>query len=465
MSSRLGAKVRGLRRKEGLTQAQLAERLGISTSYINLIEHNRRPLTAPLLIKLATLFDLDLQSFADDSDDRLAGELMEVFADPVFESHDLLASEVREVVAQAPAVGRAIVELYAAFTKAQRNPSAPATPAAKSPAEAVSDLIHREQNYFGPIEAAAERLRADAGLGRSAIDGDLVAYLERAHQMAVRIEPSEAMGHALRRYTPKTRTLALSEALPPQSRAFQIAHVAGLTVASDALDALIDAKDLAASARPLARVVLANYFAAAVMMPYERFLNDARALRYDVERLGHRYHAGFEQVCHRLTSLNRDGARGVPFHLVRVDIAGNISKRFGGSGISIARFSGACPRWNVHAAFMTPGRIRTQVSRMPPTEHDPDGPVYVCIARTVSRAGAGYRDAHVIHAVGLGCRVEHADQLVYADRINLNHAVPVGSTCRLCPRADCAHRAMPRLKDPQEVHEGVRGLSFYGPAR
>ena len=230
----------------------------------------------------------------------------------------------------------------------------------------------------------------------------------------------------------------------------------------DALDAAIDACGVSAPARPLARVVLANAFAAAVMMPYARFLAAAEGLRYDVERLCQRFHASFEQVCHRLTSLNRDGAHGVPLHLVRVDIAGNISKRFSGSGIPIARFSGACPRWNVHAAFMTPGRIRVQVSQMPDADGAP-GAVYLCIARTVDRTGGGFHDENVIHAVGLGCLVEHAHRLVYAAKVNLDpaHAVPVGSTCRLCPRDACAQRAMPHVKTALVVDEAVRGPTFY----
>lgn len=461
---RLGAKVRGLRRKERLTQAQLADRLGVSTSYVNLIERNRRPLTAPLLIKLATLFEFDLNSFAVDDDERLTGQLMEVFSDPVFDAHDLIATEVREVVAQAPTVGRAVLELYTAFRRSQtQSASLAAGFTAAPPSEEIAELIERECNYFDAIERAAEQLRSDAGLGASAVDGGLTAYLERVHGMRVSVEPSEAMGKAQRRFDAGAHTLRLSEALAPASRAFQIAHMAGLRVYSSTLDAVIEGYGVSAAARPLARVVLANSFAAAVMMPYTRFLAAAEATHYDVERLRQRFHASFEQVCHRLTSLHRDGARGVPFHLVRVDIAGNISKRFSGSGIPIARFSGACPRWNVHAAFMTPGRVRVQVSQMPDTADGAPGPVYLCIARTVDRAGGGFDDDHVIHAVGLGCLVEHADRLVYAQKINLDpaHAVPVGSTCRLCPRDACGHRAMPHLKTALVVDESVRGPTFY----
>jgi predicted transcriptional regulator len=206
-------------------------------------------------------------------------------------------------------------------------------------------------------------------------------------------------------------------------------------------------------------VALANYFAAAVAMPYQPFYEAARAERYDIELLGHRFDASFEQVCHRLTTLRRPGAEGIPFHLVRIDIAGNISKRFSGSGIRFARFSGACPRWNVHTAFLTPGMIRVQLSRMP------DGTTYFCIARTLRR-DRRFHAPHAVQAIGMGCEVHHAREMVYADGIdttNLSAAVPVGVTCRLCERMDCQQRAFPALQHRMEVDENVRGLSFYAP--
>lgn len=459
---RLGAKVRSLRRREQLTQAQLAERLGISTSYVNLIEHNRRPLTASLLIKLATSFEVDLQAFAAADDERLGAELLEAFADPIFEDLDLTGNEVREVAAQVPSVGQAVLTLYEAFKKSRETLESLAAQApTPTPSEEVSALIHAHRNHFKRIEDEAEALSHQAALYGIAIDTPLVFHLRAEKRFDVQTRPVEEMGGALRRFDPRRKVLTLSEALPQHSRGFQIAHTAALQGHAPSIDAIIAENGVSEGARPLARVVLANYFAAAVMMPYQRFLNAAEELRYDIERLCHKFYAGFEQVCHRLTTLNRPGASGVPFHLVRVDIAGNISKRFSASGIQIARFSGACPRWNVHAAFTTPGRIRVQVSEMP------DGAVYFCVARTIERAGAGFRDPHVVHAIGLGCRAEFANKLVYADHVTLDPAVAVrvGSTCRLCPRLDCAQRAVPPLNAPLAVDEHVRGLSFWAPVR
>jgi predicted transcriptional regulator len=195
-------------------------------------------------------------------------------------------------------------------------------------------------------------------------------------------------------------------------------------------------------------------------MPYQSFLEAARTERYDIDLIGHRFRASFEQTCHRLTTLRRPGAEGVPFHMVRVDIAGNISKRFSASGLRFARFSGACPRWSVFEAFTTPGLIRTQLSQMP------DGAAYFWIARTVSRESGGWHSPRSMVALGLGCEASRARELVYADGIDLENRevmVPVGTTCRLCERMDCEQRAFPPLQHPLRVNENVRGLSFYAP--
>ncbi len=195
-------------------------------------------------------------------------------------------------------------------------------------------------------------------------------------------------------------------------------------------------------------------------MPYAPFLKAAREERYDIDVIGRRFRVGFEQVCHRFTTLRRPGAEGVPFHMIRIDVAGNISKRFSASGIRFARFSGACPRWNVFAAFMTPGMIRIQISRMP------DGAAYFCIARTIHKDSGGYHQQQPVQALGLGCRLEHARELVYSDGVDLGNgetATPVGVTCRLCERTDCEQRAFPSLRHPLEVDENVRGVSLYAP--
>ncbi len=328
------------------------------------------------------------------------------------------------------------------------------------PTEEVSDLLQRHMNYFPELEEGAEALWRDALLSGDDLYQSLARTLER-HGVRVEIATSPAMGGALRRYDPERRVLFLSEVLRRGSRNFQLAYQIGLQTQKEALERITRDPHLTTdSSRALGRVALCNYFAGAVLMPYQRFLEAAQSERYDIELLGHRFRASFEQTCHRLTTLRRPRAEGVPFHMVRVDIAGNISKRFSASGLRFARFSGACPRWNVFAAFTTPGLIRTQLSQMP------DGVRHFWVARTVRKEGGGYHAPHTVLALAMGCEVSHARQLVYADGVDLESreaVVPVGPTCRLCDRMDCEQRALPSLQHPLKVNENVRGVSFFAP--
>lgn len=467
-SARLGAKVRALRRREGESQVDLANRLGVSASYLNLIENNKRPLPAPLLIKLAQLFNVDLQSFASDEDARLSADLLEAFADPLFEDQGLTSVDVREMASASPAAARAVLSLYKAYQSArttaddlgsQLTEGDEGVDRSHLPSEEVSDLIQRHNNHFPEIETAAEEIVRRAKLQTDDLYQGLGRWLEREHGVKVVIARSGAERGTLRRYDSSRKVLTLSELLPTRSRTFQLAYQLGVLTHHKLLDALASGAHLTTdTSRALARVALANYFAGAVVMPYGPFLEAAREERYDIDVIGRRFRVGFEQVCHRLTSLRRSGAEGVPFHMTRIDVAGNISKRFSASGIRIARFSGACPRWNIFAAFLTPGMIRIQVSRMP------DGAAYFCMARTIQKDSGGYHAQQPVMAIGLGCRVEHARELVYADGVDLDNPgiyVPVGVTCRLCERTDCDQRALPSLKQPLLVDENVRGVSLY----
>ena len=267
------------------------------------------------------------------------------------------------------------------------------------------------------------------------------------------------MRGAVRRYEPRRKRLLLSRVLPPRSMNFQLAHQIALVEHGALLDRMTaDHKLIAGGGRELARVALANYFAGAVIMPYEEFLELSTRTRYDIELLGHHFRTSFEQVCHRLTTLRRPGNAGVPFHLVRVDIAGNISKHFSATGIRFPRFGAGCPQWNVYRAFQHPDRIRVQDSRMP------DGSRFFCVARTIRRGHGGYKATHTVHAIGLGVAWEHAGELVYSDGIDLTseaQIVPIGVTCRLCPRDTCNQRAFPRTGAPLRVNPDVRASSPY----
>lgn len=469
---RYGAKVRALRRRENLNQVQLAEKLGVSPSYLNLIENNRRPLPANLLIRLAQLFNVDVNSFATDEDSRLVHDLTEAFADPLFEDDDLTTVDVREVATASPAAARAILTLYRAYQttrsladdlSSRLTDGEEMTGVARShlPSEEVNDLIQRQSNHFPDLETAAESLWQEAKLTTDDLYGGLVRYMEKRLGIHVQVARWGSERGVLRRFDAHKKLLVLSELLPTRSRTFQLAHQIGILTQNHVLDALtLDARLTMEESRSLAKVALANYFAGAVLMPYAPFQRAAKEERYDIDVLGRRFRVGFEQVCHRLTTLRRPGAEGVPFHMIRIDVAGNISKQFSASGIRFARFSGACPRWNVFSAFLTPGMIRIQVSRMP------DGIAYFCIARTIQKDAGGYHAQHPVLAIGLGCQAQYARELVYSDGVEVDNpetCIAVGVTCRLCERTECEQRALPSIKVPLRVDENVRGVSLYAP--
>jgi predicted transcriptional regulator/transcriptional regulator with XRE-family HTH domain len=467
---RLGAKVRTLRRRASLSQVQLAERLGISASYLNLIESNRRPLPAALLIKLAQIFEVDLHAFGGDGDARMVNDLIELFADPLFDTYQLTSADLRDLTLNHPQIARAIIALYSSY-KAQRASTEELESRLEGdetsgmtsllPSEEVNDLIQGHMNYFPELEEGVDELWKRARLQPEELYTGLVRHLEKDHGVIVRIARRGAERGVLRRFDAAKRILTLSELLPTRSRTFQLAHQVGLLTQRAKIDRIVADSHLTSDeSRGLARVALANYFAGAVMTPYAPFLEACKEERYDVDVIGRRFRVGFEQVCHRLTTLRRPGMEGVPFHMIRIDVAGNISKRFSASGIHFARFSGACPRWNVFAAFMTPGMIRIQLSRFP------DGTTYFCIARTIHKDSSGYHAQQPVQSIGLGCLVEHAREMVYSDGIDFDNAqlaTPVGVTCRLCERSDCEQRAFPSMRHRLEVDENVRGLSLYAP--
>lgn len=468
---RIGGKLRRLRQERHLTQAQMARELGISASYLTLLESNQRPVTVRVLLKLVERFQVDLQAFAADTDQRLSLELMEAFSDPIFEGAEVKTTDVQELVSLLPAVGRAMIDLYEAYRRhlpadatTSAGEDASETPPVSIPSEEVTEFIQKRLNHFPELEEAAEALWREDGLSIHTLQQDLMTVLRQRHGTEVEICPADAMKGRSRRYDQLARRLQISEMLPPSSRLFQIAHQIAYLGHHPALDRIAASGNFSSSdAEALMRTALANYFASAVMMPYRMFTEAARATRYDIDILRNRFGVSFEQVCHRLTTLRRPGDEGVPFHFIRVDIAGNISKRFSASGIHIARFGAACPRWNVYDAFSTPGMLRVQISRMP------DGGSFFCVARTTGRATALSPTSGLPHrvgqrAIGLGCDVRHAGQIVYADGLNVADpqiATPIGVSCRTCPRTDCAERAMPSLFQKLHIDENVRGPSTY----
>lgn len=459
LNAQIGGRIKRMRRQRKVSQSALADALGISPSYLNLIEHNRRRVTVPLLFKTASYFGVEPGELAESEEPRLAGDLMELFGDDLFADSDLTNQDISDLATSNPAVGRAVLRLYDRF-RALGAGGLPATAQIEAgdsvTTDAVSDFLQANANHFSILEAAAERIRADIDHASDSFEHGLRTYLHNVFGLQWRLASLPA--GMTRKVDAARGEILTADLLPAETAAFTVAQHLGRLGAGDAIQQLITEASLPEEAEPIARNALTAYFAAALMMPYEPFLMACKETRYDIERIGRRFRASFEQVCHRMTTLQRPGRTGVPLHLVRTDIAGNISKRFSLSGIYIPRHSGACPRWNVYGAFLHPERINVQISQMP------DGQRFFCIAKAVTKGGYQHNEPKRHLSIGLGCHIAHASELVYSDGVdisNMERAVAIGVGCRICPRTGCAQRAYPAAGHRMNFDESARSENFY----
>ncbi len=459
----IGGKVRRLRRQRRVTQGDMAEGLGISASYLNLIEHNRRNVTVPLLFRIAGYFGIEPGELAESDDSRLAGDLMEMFGDDLFADSDVTNQDIRDLATAHPVAARAVMRLFDTYREMAAGGTAAAPPAEGEDGpyhratDAISDFLQENANHFPTLEAAAERVRTDVDVASDTFEQGLRSWLINVFGIEWRLA---SLPHGIaRRLSGDGRVLEISDVLPPETALFTVAHQIGLLAAESEIGTIVEQSTLPELDAPaLARNVLASYFAAALIMPYAPFLKACRDYRYDIDRIARRFSASFEQVCHRMTTLQRPGASGIPLHLVRTDIAGNISKRFSLSGIHIPRHSGACPRWNVYSAFLQPGRINVQISRMP------DGETYFCIARSFEKGGFRHNAPRRHFSIGLGCHISHAREMIYSDGIDLGNSaqiVPIGVGCRICPRLECEQRAHPPADHRFRLSDTERAESLY----
>jgi predicted transcriptional regulator/DNA-binding XRE family transcriptional regulator len=463
----VGPRFRRIRQQLGVSQTQMAEALGISPSYVNLIERNQRPVTAQILLRLAETYDLDLRDLATADEDRFFAELNEIFSDPLFRQIDLPKQELRDLAELCPGITHSLQRLYAAYTEARRGETMAAAQFADredgtryeaNPIERVRDLIEANRNYFPELEQAAETLRDEINVPAQDLFAALSARLRNKHSTVTRIMPVDVMRETLRRFDRHRRQLLISELVDTPGRAFQLAFQIGLMENATAIDAIVNRSGaLDETLRRLYRITLTNYFAAAVMMPYAAFHAAAEGLGYDLNVLGQRFSVGFEQICHRLTTLQRPNARGVPFFMLRVDNAGNVSKRFSSGTFPFSKFGGTCPLWNVHSTFDTPDRLLKQVIELP------DGSRYFSIAQMVRRPAAPHPQPQPRFAIGLGCEIRHATRLVYASGIDLDKAegTPIGVNCRLCERENCSQRAEPPITRTLILDETTRRVSSF----
>lgn len=467
----MGVRLRKLRAERGMTQVALAQALGLSPSYLNQLEQNQRPLTVAVLLRISRTLGVDVQQFSEDEEARLVSGMRDALADnPGGEAVAL--PELREVASQMPAVARALLALHRRHQEAMERLEIMATElgdgrgeltnARPMPFEAVRDFFFAHQNHFEELDLQAEKL-ADEARGRG---GPLSEWLQLrlSRQHGVHVVPTDDDAiDSQRRYDPASRVLHLSASLEPGQQAFQLATQLALLEQARLIESLLQGANFNddAPTHALARIGLANYFASAMLLPYGLFLKTAEALRYDIDLLARRFGVGFETVCHRLSSMQRPGAPGVPFFFIRVDRAGNISKRQSATHFHFSKTGGTCPLWNVYEAFAQPGRVLRQLARMP------DGRTYLWVARTVSHGQRGFGSPSKTFAIGLGCDIRHAPRLIYSKGLDLadqEAPTPIGMGCKVCERTACPQRAFPFIGRALDVNENESRFTPYAVA-
>ena len=448
-----GHSVRRLRRREGLTQAAMAEMLAISPSYLNLVEKNQRPVSAALLVKLAETFDFDPRALAAGEPGGGAAAIRRRLADPMFADLEIDRNEVEEWLAGAPGGAEAFARV---FDRLSAGGASAEASGGVDPVAEVRREVERWRGHYADLDAAAEALADELRLGAGDLYGAIAERLRVKHQLTIRVLPVDVMPDLLRRTDLHARQLQLSETLDAASRTFAAAYQLGQIEARAAIDALVQGAGFTdRAAERLYRRHLISYFAAAVMMPYARFLRACEASGYDLELLQRRFGAGFEQVAHRLTSLQRVGARGLPFFVVRIDRAGQASKRFAGaSSAPMAESDARCPLWKIHSAFDRPGELAVQLVELE------DGTRWLTMSRTVTPQGRRYGAIPAEFSIGLGVSTDLAGHLAVARGLDLKgEATPVGLGCRACGRSGCPQRSVPPAGRALLVNERERGVS------
>lgn len=447
-----GAKLRELRGRLALTQTDFARKLGVSLPYLNQMENNHRPVSTTVLLALAQEFGFDVTELASGDAERVVTDMREALADPVFSDPPPL-SDLRLAASNAPGLARAFLELHRAYRQTNERLASldealgrAGASAAPSPWEEVRDFFHYCDNYIDAVDRSAERF--SEGLGPNLRPALAAEFESRGVQVTTAPGP-------LRSFDGKT--LSLSDRATPASQTFQMLHQWALLDSDKLLEATLDlARFQSEEARSIAKLGLANYFAGAALMPYASFKETAERVRHDLELLSDHFGASLEQVAHRLSTLQRPGAKGIPFFFVRVDQAGTITKRHSATRLQFARYGGACPLWNVHRAFETPGRFLRQLAETP------DGVQYFCLARDISKSGGSFTAPTRRFAIGLGCEITHAKALVYADRMDMSAQFePIGISCRICDRVGCHQRSVPPLERRLSLDPNTRDVLPY----
>ena len=421
------------------------------------MENNHRPVSAAVVLALAQEFGLDVTELTVGESERLVTDMREALADPVFTSASPPLADLRLAASNAPALARAFLNLHRAYRQTHERLASLDEALGRedaalrpSPWEEVRDFFHYCDNYLDAIDRAAEHFA-------TATNGKPVETLAQDLLKRAGISLHYSNTAPLRRYDPAAKRLDISARAQGPSQRFQLLHQVALLSQNDLLEATLDlARFSTPEARDIAKIGLANYFAGAALLPYRAFLTAAQEVRHDLERLADIFGASIEQVGHRLSTLQRPGAKGIPFFFVRVDQAGTITKRHSSTRLQFARFGGACPLWNVHQAFETPGQFLRQLCETP------DGVRYLCLARDVSKPAGAFLAPVRRYAIGLGCEVQHAPQMVYSDGLDLKGRFePIGISCRICERTNCHQRSVPPLEGRLTINPNARDILPY----
>ena len=465
---KIGPKIKAFRRQLGLQANKLAEELEISPSYLNLIESGKRKIDGDLLLKVCEKLNIQLSDLTTKSDINLENTISEILDDKLFEDLDILGPEVKDLVGTNPKIGRALVRLgdilkkkdHELINKIEKLSGKIVDNRKNSfPGEVISDFLQENKNYFPKLEEFANKVFEKIQVNNRTRYIALCEYLKKEYSITVKdIIPEDGKPFS-KIFNKKKRELLLSDYSSLETKKLHAASQIAQEGASKEISQYLSNFNFPSEeSKRLTQVALLNYCGAAILMPYKLFHSECKKLKYDLELLQNTFATSFEQVAHRVTCLQDPKLPGIPFHMLRTDIAGNISKRFSLSGIEIPRYGGACPRWNVYSAFTRPGVIQAAVSKMT------NGEKYVCIARTVEKGVGRYGLSKSILSIGLGCEAKYAKQFVYTENLDISDKkteIPIGVSCRTCDRLDCSQRAFPPLHKKFDVDINSRGVSVY----
>ncbi len=457
-----GVSLRQIRQDFNLTQKEFANRLNISLPYLSQMENNHRPIAASVMLTLAQEFSFDVTKLSDGDTQRVVADMKEALADPIFTDTQTNLADLQLAASNAPTLARAFLNLHRSYRQTQERLASldealgrEGGSVSLSPWEEVRDFFHYCDNYIDVIDKSSENFSNKLTHLDQPLHSAMQDWFLRKHRITVQFKTSAN----LRELDTNIRTLTLSKIASSASQTFQMAHQLALLEHNDLIEATLDmARFSTQEAREICKIGLANYFAGAAVLPYAKFLQAAQECRHDLELLSLRFGASFEQVAHRLSTMQRVGLKGIPFFFVRVDQAGTITKRHSATTLQFARYGGACPLWNVHRAFETPGQFLRQLAQTP------DGAQYFCLARDVSKPAGSFHAPIRRYAIGLGCEVKHANALVYADDLNTKQTQtfePIGISCRICERKDCHQRSVPPLERRLSVDHDARGVLPY----